>query len=118
LALKESRLFWATSLVKNKKTKLLDGHCGDNILLKNIFILLKNIFMKEITVMNFDLKIALLQKFGSQIVGARRLEMAESRLSYLVRGHKEPSAKEREKLRQALGKDYFSVSAEGPRTAA
>jgi hypothetical protein len=111
LALKESRLFWATSLVKNKKTKLLDGHCGDNILLKNIF-------MKEITVMNFDLKIALLQKFGSQIVGVRRLEMAESRLSYLVRGHKEPSAKEREKLRQALGKDYFSVSAEGPRTAA
>jgi hypothetical protein len=111
LALKESRLFWATSLVKNKKTKLLDGHRGDNILLKNIF-------MKEITVMNFDLKIALLQKFGSQIVGARRLEMAESRLSYLVRGHKEPSAKEREKLRQALGKDYFSVSAEGPRTAA
>ena len=67
--------------------------------------------------MNFGLKVALIQTFGSQIVGARRLEMVESRLSYLVRGHKEPTAEEREKLRLALGKDYFVVD-QGPRDAA
>ena len=68
--------------------------------------------------MNFGLKVALIQTFGSQMVGARRLEMAESRLSYLVRGHKEPTPEEREKLRIALGKDYFARDEEGPRTAA
>ena len=67
--------------------------------------------------MNFELKIALIRKFGSQIVGARHLEMCESRLSYLVRGHKEPTAEEREKLRLALGKDYFAAE-QGPQAAA
>lgn len=69
---------------------------------------------REVVIMNVELKIALIRKFGSQVVGARRLEMCESKLSYLVRGHRQPSPEERQKLTRALGKDYFAVE-EGPR---
>jgi DNA-binding transcriptional regulator YdaS (Cro superfamily) len=53
--------------------------------------------------MNWKLKMELIRRFGSQIVAARQLGIRESKLSYIVRGHAEPSAKEREALEQALG---------------
>jgi hypothetical protein len=57
---------------------------------------------------NWDLKIALIQSFGSQIVAARRLKIQECKLSYIVNGHSEPNVREREVLKKALGRDYFS----------
>jgi hypothetical protein len=53
--------------------------------------------------MKLELKMELIRRFGSQIVAARHLEIGESRLSHIVRGHAEPSVKEREALEQALG---------------
>jgi DNA-binding transcriptional regulator YdaS (Cro superfamily) len=50
-----------------------------------------------------ELKIELIRRFGSQIVAARHLGIGESRLSHLVRGHAEPSEKERAALERALG---------------
>jgi len=58
--------------------------------------------------MKFDFKIALVKKFGSQVRAARDLEICESRLSYLVNEHREPTPDEREMLRAALGVDYFA----------
>ena len=66
--------------------------------------------------MNFDLKIALVKQFGSQVRAARALEIAESRLSHLVNGHREPKPEEREILKAKLGADYFDEP-EGPRAA-
>jgi DNA-binding transcriptional regulator YdaS (Cro superfamily) len=66
--------------------------------------------------MNFELKFALMRTFGSQVVAARRLGIPESRLSYLVRGHRPPSPTEKAKLEQALGRDFFQ-SEKGPRAA-
>ena len=67
--------------------------------------------------MKFDLKIALVKKFGSQIRAARDLAICESRLSYLVNEHRSPSEQERETLRVALGADYFTEEPQGPRAA-
>jgi DNA-binding transcriptional regulator YdaS (Cro superfamily) len=53
--------------------------------------------------MKLELKIELIRRFGSQIVAARHLGIGESRLSHIVRGHAEPSVKEREALERALG---------------
>jgi hypothetical protein len=66
--------------------------------------------------MNFDLKIALVKRFGSQVRAARALEICESRLSNLINGHRTPKAEEREILKAALGADYFEEP-EGPRAA-
>jgi hypothetical protein len=65
--------------------------------------------------MNIDLKVEIIRRFGSQVVAAKTLKIGESKLSYLVRGHVEPNAYEREILRTALGADYFEP--EGPRAA-
>ena len=65
--------------------------------------------------MNIDLKVELIRTFGSQVVAAKRLNIGESKLSYLVRGHVEPNAHERKILRTALGADYFEP--EGPQAA-
>ena len=43
--------------------------------------------------MNLELKLELIRRFGSQIVAARTLGIRESKLSYIVRGHAEPSEK-------------------------
>jgi hypothetical protein len=54
--------------------------------------------------MNFDLKVALMQRFGSQVVAAQRLGIRENRLSYLVRLHVEPTAKELQILETEFGR--------------
>jgi hypothetical protein len=57
--------------------------------------------------MNIDLKVELIRHFGSQIVAAKKLRIQNSKLSYLVHGHAEPSKRERDVLKKALGADYF-----------
>jgi len=67
--------------------------------------------------MRFDLKIALMTVFGTQISAARKLRINEGRLSHLVRGHDDPNERERRLLEKALGRDYFAKEGEGPRAA-
>jgi len=50
-----------------------------------------------------ELKIELIRRFGSQIVAARHIGIGESRLSHIIRGHVEPSEKEREAIERVLG---------------
>jgi hypothetical protein len=57
--------------------------------------------------MNLELKIGLIRRFGSQVAASKRLGIANSKISYLVRGHAEPTPKERDLLKKALGADYF-----------
>jgi hypothetical protein len=66
---------------------------------------------------NWDFKIALIQKYHSQIVASRQLKIPENKLSYLVQGHSEPNERERAILKKALGRDFFSREDEGPRAA-
>jgi hypothetical protein len=72
-------------------------------------------FFLEAVAMNIDLKVELIRRFGTQIVAAKALNIGESKLSYLVRGHVEPNPQEREILRTALGTDYFEPK--GPQAA-
>ncbi len=65
--------------------------------------------------MNIDLRVGIIRKYGTQVVAAKELKIREAKLSYLVRGHVEPNAHEREILRTALGADYFQP--EGSRAA-
>ena len=65
--------------------------------------------------MNWDLKIAFIKTFGSQIRAARRLKIRENRLSHFVQGHSEPNERERKLLEKALGHDYFADVTEGDR---
>jgi hypothetical protein len=58
---------------------------------------------RERTTINWDLKVAIIQKFGSQVHAARALGIRESRLSYLVRGHVQPSRVERRLLENCFG---------------
>lgn len=53
---------------------------------------------------NIDLKCALIRRYGSQVVAAQELGIRESKLSYIVRRHAEPSEQERQALENALGK--------------
>lgn len=53
---------------------------------------------------NWDLKSALVEHFGSQVEAARQIGIRENRLSYIVRGHGVPSEPEREALERALGR--------------
>ena len=53
---------------------------------------------------NIDLKCALIRLYGSQVRASRKLGIRESKLSYIVRGHAEPSDRERQALEGALGK--------------
>jgi len=52
---------------------------------------------------NWNLKVALVRKFGSQISTATQIGIAENRLSYIVRGHIQPSDREWKALALALG---------------
>ena len=49
------------------------------------------------------LKAELIKRFGTQVEAAKQMGIRENRLSYLVRGHVEPSEKERQALVKALG---------------
>jgi DNA-binding transcriptional regulator YdaS (Cro superfamily) len=53
--------------------------------------------------MKVELKVGILSKFGSQVRAARRLNIRESRLSYIIHGHVEPAAAELSALRRELG---------------
>ncbi len=53
---------------------------------------------------NRDLRSALVKRFGKQVQAAREMGIRENRLSYIVRGRTEPSAREREALEGALGR--------------
>ena len=53
---------------------------------------------------NLNLKAELMRRFGSQVEAARQMGIRENRLSYIVRGHTEPSERERKALEDSLGK--------------
>jgi len=57
--------------------------------------------------MNGELKIALIQRFGSQINAAKVLQLGESALSHIIRGHRDPSPEQRKRFKEILGRDYF-----------
>jgi len=52
----------------------------------------------------WDLKALLVERFGSQVEAAKAIGIRESRLSYIIRGHAEPTERERKALEHALGK--------------
>jgi len=52
---------------------------------------------------NLELKAELIRRFGSQIEAALQMGIREDRLSYIVRGHVEPSKRERTALERGLG---------------
>jgi len=53
---------------------------------------------------NLNLKAELIKRFGSEVEAAKAMGIRENRLSYIVRGHIQPSRREREALEQTLGK--------------
>ena len=55
---------------------------------------------------NLDLKAELIRRFGTQVEASNRLGIREAKLSYIVRGHAEPSEMEREALEQGLGRSF------------
>ncbi len=54
--------------------------------------------------MNRIFRVAVVEVFGTQIQASRRLGIRESRLSYLMNGHVDPSEKEVEILEAAFGR--------------
>ena len=56
----------------------------------------------------FALKWILLEKFGSQVLASRKLGIRESRLSYLVRGHADPSDGEIKVFERILGRNVVA----------
>ena len=67
--------------------------------------------------MNIDLKCALIRRYGSQLRAVKPLRIRQPRLSLLVQEHVAPTQSERERLKEALGADFFSNESEGPRAA-
>ena len=63
--------------------------------------------------MRMKLKLAIIEAYGSQVCAARKLKIRESRLSYLVQGHADPSPEELTILRKSLGRSVIdSIFAE------
>jgi hypothetical protein len=56
---------------------------------------------------NFDLKIAIIKKFGRQCAAAEKLEIRETRLSQIIHGRATPTDRERAVLARVLGSDEF-----------
>jgi len=52
---------------------------------------------------NLELKGELVKRYGTQVEAAKQLNIAENRLSRIVRGYAKPSERERTALIQALG---------------
>jgi hypothetical protein len=63
--------------------------------------------MVEGSPMNIEFRVAIVRTFRTQIAASKRLRIREDKLSHFVQGHQEPSAREREILKKALGADYF-----------
>lgn len=57
--------------------------------------------------MNLDLKVAIIKSGRTQRDVAVATFIPEGRLSDFIRGRANPSSREREALRQLLGRDYF-----------
>ncbi len=55
---------------------------------------------------NLNLKGELIRRYGSQIKASQALGIHESKLSYIVQGHREPTEREREALEKALGRSF------------
>lgn len=55
----------------------------------------------------FELKAAIIGKYGTQFQASRRLGIQPSRLSALCRGSDEPSERERKILSRVLGEDVI-----------
>lgn len=55
---------------------------------------------------NWELKQAIVNKFGSQVVAAHRMGIRESRLSYIICGHARLSKTQIEALINAVGKAW------------
>jgi len=53
--------------------------------------------------LNWNLKALLVEQFGSQISAANQIGIAQNRMSYIIRGHIQPSDRERRALERALG---------------
>lgn len=64
---------------------------------------------------NWALKQAIANKFGSQVVAANQMGIRESRLSYIICGHAQPSKTEIETLINALGRDVVENALKGRR---
>jgi hypothetical protein len=57
--------------------------------------------------MNVEFRVAIIHAFGTQIAASKRLKIREDKISHLVQGHEEPTAREREIFKKALGADFF-----------
>jgi plasmid maintenance system antidote protein VapI len=64
---------------------------------------------------NLNLKAELIKRFGSQIEAAKAIGIRENRLSYIIRGHVQPSDAERKSLEHAFGKAATRRLLETPR---
>lgn len=62
---------------------------------------------------NLNLKGELVRRYGSQFEASRALGIRESKLSYIVRGHREPNEHEREALEKALGRSFVRKTLNG-----
>lgn len=65
--------------------------------------------------MRWALKIKIVTVCGSQVRGARAMEIGESRLSFIINGHVDPSPKEKETFKRVLSYDIDAP--ENPRAA-
>lgn len=54
---------------------------------------------------NWDLKSALVESYGSQVEACHKTGIRESKMSCIIRGYAKPSEKERRALERALGKE-------------
>jgi len=57
-------------------------------------------------IVNLNLKADLIKRFGTQVEATKAMGIRENRLSYIIRGHIQPSKAEREALERALGKTH------------
>ena len=53
---------------------------------------------------NLALKAALIERYATQIEASKAMEIAENRLSYIVRRHVEPNERELKALEKGLGR--------------
>jgi len=54
---------------------------------------------------NWILKSALVERYGSQVRACHKMRIRESKMSCIIRGYAQPSEQERRALERALGKE-------------